>query len=595
MTDNLIENFSVTANEQSDALSSNLTISQGNETKKFSFDEMVDLIKLKDQQIANLQSTIDHQSTQIKQQTIAIENLQEQIAKLSDSLEALVQNSNKPSAQRNAKVFMLNKSKNCKQKPSSVKDSKDESPALSSHTKADMSQNGWPSLNQPNPKRRRHLSDDIIENDVCDKSTGGTSDYKVYDDKNDSVLIDPPLDVSNNASSDVKKFSKKFSNNRNVSMNASTNVSNDNSLSDANDDYINDQPRLVFSEENNFVNFKKNAITKEKNVTPIEISISNNEKGSLHALLLKHFDNNSFLWSNASKQSIRINPFTQTVKVALCLWLQKGKYQFHTFLSKESKPNAFIIRGLPDSISKSHIANALQQAGIQYVSLERHSTGYTRSHQMLSDLWRVTTPNCVTIQHFKAIDGTMNVKIRVEVLKRSSVLQCRNCQLFFHSAAGCHRKFRCVKCDRDHPPAACPRGSDKSLPVVCCNCHKNHSANDLQHCMYFAKHIKPIIDKRTKERRNSTNINSKFSYSQSTHKNPPTINVQSTVKPNSSYSSIVAKNIEPNQKSKAANENKASPNTAKLSSSDLKNLLLQNMQLMTVQQELLKKLSCLIE
>ncbi|KAG4076559.1 hypothetical protein HA402_002722 [Bradysia odoriphaga] len=123
-------------------------------------------------------------------------------------------------------------------------------------------------------------------------------------------------------------------------------------------------------------------------------------------------------------------------------WLKNRKYQFHTFLNKESKPNAFIIRGLPDSISQSHIGNALQQAGIKYMSLQRHSTGYTRSHQLLSDLWRITTPNSVTMQHFKDIDGILNVKIRVEVLKRSPVLQCKNCQLFFHSAAGCHQQIQ---------------------------------------------------------------------------------------------------------------------------------------------------------
>lgn len=111
-----------------------------------------------------------------------------------------------------------------------------------------------------------------------------------------------------------------------------------------------------------------------------------------------------------------------------------------------------------------NISNALQQAGIQFSSLEHYSTGYTRFHQKQCDLCRVTTPHSVTFQHFKAINGILNVKIRVEVLKRSPVLQCKNCQLFFNSAAGCHRKFRCVKCDKVHQPAACPRDTNRSLP-----------------------------------------------------------------------------------------------------------------------------------
>lgn len=100
-------------------------------------------------------------------------------------------------------------------------------------------------------------------------------------------------------------------------------------------------------------------------------------------------------------------------------------------------------------------------------------TGFLRANHKHSDLWRVSTPSSVTIQHFKAINGILNIKIRVEVLKRPPVPQCKNCQLFFHSAAGCHRKYRCVKCVTDHPPAKCPRNENKSLPVACCNCLKN--------------------------------------------------------------------------------------------------------------------------
>lgn len=183
----------------------------------------------------------------------------------------------------------------------------------------------------------------------------------------------------------------------------------------------------------------------------------------------------------------------------------------------------------------------------------------------------------------------------MEVLKRSPVLQCKNCQLFFHSAAGCHRKFRCVKCDKDHPPAACPRNTDKSLPVVCCNCHKNHSANDLQHCQFFAKHIQPIINKRTKERNQSVNINNKFVNNNQTSKSSNATSFQSAVKSDISFSNVVANNFTPSQEANATFNTSAASNTLNLSTTDLKNLLLQNMQLMTVQQELLKKLSCLVK
>lgn len=181
------------------------------------------------------------------------------------------------------------------------------------------------------------------------------------------------------------------------------------------------------------------------------------------------------------------------------------------------------------------------------------------------------------------------------MLKRSPVLQCKNCQLFFHSAAGCHRKFRCVKCDKDHPPAACPRNSDKSLPVACCNCHQNHSANDLQNCKFFAKHIKPIIDKRVKDRNKAASVNSKFIHEQ-TQVKPQSTNTKSAIKRNVSFSSVVANNMATKQNTQSTNDKaNAQETTGKLSMCDLKNLFHQNMQLMSAHQELMRKLSCLIE
>lgn len=401
----------------------------------------------------------------------------------------------------------------------------------------------------------------------------------VYVSKVNTVTIDDVIETENNDSNDAPT-DKSASTERNEKPETDWTIS-------------------CIDEGSNFVNFKKNAIKKDKDVTPIEISIRNAQKGSLHALLIKHFNNNSFLWSNASGKTIRINPFTQKVKDAMIVWLKDRKYQFHTFLDKESKPNAFIIRGLPNSVHRSHIESALQQAGILFNGLERHSTGYTRSHEIQSDLWRITTPNSVTIQHFKAIDGILNVKIRVEILRRSPVLQCKNCQLFFHSAAGCHRKFRCVKCDQDHQPSNCPRNTNQSLPVVCCNCHKNHSANDLKHCEFFVKHIKPVIDKRAKERSKTADIKTTHDGKHNPD-NESSMNKQSLRTQTDSYSSIVKKSATTKAKSSVpptstSNSNQPQHKASNISKSDLKALLLQNLNLMTAQQELFQKLSCLVE
>lgn len=517
--------------------------------RPFPPDDMVAIIKQKDLQIASLQATIEKQSAQIMHQSSAIEGLQNQMADLSSQLSLLVKSPEESVSDPKLASFLMDKSDKSKRtsKPKQCQTKK----SSKSSTSQLHDSSKWPSLNQPSLKRRRHLSADY-------SNTTLTPSDCTNDDPVSIVPFVPQPTVNSVDTPDINN--------------------------------IQNPAGLVDDQDNNFVNFKKNSFAKDKDISPIEISIGNNEKGALHELLIKNFNNNSFLWSNAGRKTVRINPFTQKTKDNMIQWLDSRKYSFHTFLSKAQKPNAFIIRGLPNNVTKSQISCALEQAGIQTTALERHSTGYTRSHQLQSDLWRVTTPNGVTIQHFKAIDGILNVKIRVEVLKRSAVLQCKNCQLFFHSAAGCHRKFRCVKCDTDHPPKSCPRDSNKNLPVVCCNCHKNHSANDLKHCDFYAKHIKPVLDKRIAERYNSatSRTNTAVNRESVCSNQPPS----AAVHPKVAFASVVANSFP--SVPRVANNQQAHPSTTIISANDLRALLNQNAQLMTMQQELLNKLSCLI-
>lgn len=108
---------------------------------------------------------------------------------------------------------------------------------------------------------------------------------------------------------------------------------NDNSACFADDPY------------SNIVNFKKYSI---------EISINNNEKGAFYNLLMKNFNNSSFLWSNAGKTSCASISSRKRLKTA---WF---KYSFHPFLSKAQKPNAFIICVLPNNVTKSQISRAFR-------------------------------------------------------------------------------------------------------------------------------------------------------------------------------------------------------------------------------------------
>lgn len=171
------------------------------------------------------------------------------------------------------------------------------------------------------------------------------------------------------------------------------------------------------------------------------------------------------------------------------------------------KPNVFIIRGLPASITYAQIEAAFSEAQIDFRKVERHETGYTRSSRVASELWRVSVAREVTLKQMRTISGILNVKVKIEPLVKKSVMQCKNCQEFFHSAVCCNHPYRCVKCIEQHLPGLCNRNKNKGLPPKCCNCGGEHPANDLQHCSYFMKKIKPIIDKRNTNQNKNTKIN----------------------------------------------------------------------------------------
>lgn len=82
-------------------------------------------------------------------------------------------------------------------------------------------------------------------------------------------------------------------------------------------------------------------------------------------------------------------------------------------------------------------------------------------------------------------------RVRIEKMKPSEIVQCRRCQRYQHTAAGCGFAYRCVQCVTVHLPGACPRAANKSLPLGCINCycarlkHDTHTANDHRNCEFY--------------------------------------------------------------------------------------------------------------
>lgn len=87
-----------------------------------------------------------------------------------------------------------------------------------------------------------------------------------------------------------------------------------------------------------------------------------------------------------------------------------------------------------------------------------------------------------------------NLIVRWERFNRSRkrLTQCRNCQMFGHSASNCGHNYRCVKCTDDHNPGDCKRKSrEDSGSPKCVNCGGDHTANS-RVCSCFITYQKKV-------------------------------------------------------------------------------------------------------
>lgn len=121
----------------------------------------------------------------------------------------------------------------------------------------------------------------LLTNDEMNESISNVTSKPSDDNINDSCNVNN-IDHVNNNNSELLDDNETENLNENMNDSQINNVTIEENI-------------FNIDEGSNYVNFKKNAIAKDKNITPIEVSIKNTEKGALHQLLIRSFNNNSFL------------------------------------------------------------------------------------------------------------------------------------------------------------------------------------------------------------------------------------------------------------------------------------------------------------
>lgn len=245
----------------------------------------------------------------------------------------------------------------------------------------------------------------------------------------------------------------------------------------------------------------KNKKENNNKIQPIQVTIAEDGMKALYQTLTNNFGSNKFTVNQLkSKTSIRIYPASNTIAGDIMELLSQHKYEFHSYINDILKRKCFLIKGLNNFDNVNEILDQLIKAGVPNNStLVPFSTGFQRANPNVihNKFYKLIVNGDFDDRNLKNIKSVLGVSITFEKLKSNTVIQCHNCQQYFHTASMCYRKYRCVKCINDHEPGVCPKNKNDTLEPQCINCKGSHTANNYAKCEYYKSKIEPFIKRKT--------------------------------------------------------------------------------------------------
>ncbi len=189
-------------------------------------------------------------------------------------------------------------------------------------------------------------------------------------------------------------------------------------------------------------------------------------------------------------------------------FLKTSNVEYYTYSTQKNQTKKLVLKAasfLTDGEVKQQITTALQStapaaaSAVQCVKM--------RGGKKPSSSFLVTVPKTTDTANLKKITAIDHMKVQWQRFSRkATVTQCHRCQMFGHGSTQCNRAPRCVKCIGKHVSRECPNKVRGSVPVKCCNCGGDHTAN-YSKCPAYIRYV------------NSININNK-SASKNTNPQP---------------------------------------------------------------------------
>ncbi|GFW95131.1 uncharacterized protein TNCV_1497701 [Trichonephila clavipes] len=208
----------------------------------------------------------------------------------------------------------------------------------------------------------------------------------------------------------------------------------------------------------------ENNSTKPKAPLPITLKVSENYRDQIKKI------NETFpdLQIKTAGDYFKLYPNTIDQCRSLSHFLESdSQFQFYTFPLLENKPLKVVIKGLPRVTLPEEITIDLEELGFTVTSCTQMISKRTK---LELPFFLITLPRNDFNLTIRQLTHLHYLKISVEGYSIRGVTQCYKCNNFYHTAANCFMKPRCIKCGKEHMTKDCNITQRIENPY-CINCH----------------------------------------------------------------------------------------------------------------------------
>lgn len=171
-------------------------------------------------------------------------------------------------------------------------------------------------------------------------------------------------------------------------------------------------------------------------------------------------------------------------------FLKQRGYKFHTYCPVSERRVDIVVKGLPhDDINYGNeiIMEEFKKWGFNPISARLINQPRDENAQLNGFAnWHISLPNGTNTESlFKQKHRIGQCIVRIESLKKRSIVQCYNCLRFHLTATNCFHSTRCLICAGPHKANQCTQG--KMVKPKCANCGNDHVATNLGKCQAYEK------------------------------------------------------------------------------------------------------------